>query len=109
MENRTGRWCGDANTRSDFSLTTYGCSWLDADSTNGRSHSGDALSHPLRRLIHMAAVLSPRSHFLDTDLLDADLLDAAVHPELAATGSAPWNEPSGRPVRPQLRLVQGGR
>ena len=44
----------------------------------------------------MAAVLTPRFDHLDTA-------------ERADHGLAPWNDPTARPARPQLRLVEGGR
>lgn len=50
----------------------------------------------------MAAVLSPRF-----DLFDPDA-HAASAGELSPA-YAPWNDPSARPARPQLRLVEGGR
>ena len=55
----------------------------------------------------MAAVLSPRFDLFDSDALrppPTAVLGGEAFPDLA-----PWNDPSARPARPQLRLVEGGR
>ncbi len=53
----------------------------------------------------MAAVLSPRFDLFDPDAHAGSL-------PVAGDGLhdlAPWNDPTARPARPQLRLVEGGR